>query len=57
MSIPEISGVVNIKQGTVKSHLHRALKRLQTLMNEQTTQQNASVEIQTTYETAVVTQH
>ena len=56
MSIPEISGVINTKQGTVKSHLHRALKRLQTLMNEKVNQQNDSVKTKTTYETAVATQ-
>lgn len=32
MSIPEISKVLSIKEGTIKSHIHRALKRLQVMM-------------------------
>ncbi|MCX6714747.1 MAG: sigma-70 family RNA polymerase sigma factor [Candidatus Uhrbacteria bacterium] len=34
MSIPEISKVLSMKEGTVKSHIHRALKRLQGMMLE-----------------------
>lgn len=32
MTIPEISATVNMKEGTVKSHIHRAIKKLQLLM-------------------------
>jgi len=33
MSVPEISQTLGIKEGTIKSHIHRALKRLQMLMS------------------------
>jgi RNA polymerase sigma-70 factor (ECF subfamily) len=33
MTIPEIGRVMNMKEGTVKSHIHRALKKLNVLMN------------------------
>lgn len=33
MTIPEIALILKMKQGTVKSHIHRALKKLQTLMS------------------------
>jgi len=57
MSIPEISGVLHMKEGTIKSHLHRALKRLQVLMKE--TQQTHELEnqAQKKYDRAIVTQH
>jgi len=32
MSIPEIATTMRMKEGTVKSHIHRAIKKLQTLM-------------------------
>ncbi len=35
MTIPEIASALNMKEGTVKSHIHRALKKLQTLITEQ----------------------
>lgn len=35
LTVPEIADVLQMKEGTVKSHIHRALKRLQTLMNEE----------------------
>ena len=35
LSIPEISQVMSMKEGTIKSHLHRALKKLQVLMTEE----------------------
>ncbi len=39
MTIPEIAVALNMKEGTVKSHIHRALKRLQTLMAEEAAQE------------------
>lgn len=35
MSLNEIGRVLNMKENTVKSHLHRALNKLQTLMTDQ----------------------
>lgn len=35
MTVPEISSTIGMKQGTVKSHIHRALKKLQVLMLEE----------------------
>ncbi|MBU0645926.1 sigma-70 family RNA polymerase sigma factor [Patescibacteria group bacterium] len=35
MTIPEISQVIKMKEGTIKSHLHRALKKLHVLMTEE----------------------
>src|SRR3989338_6830417 len=32
MSVPEIAMTLRMKEGTVKSHIHRAIKKLQTLM-------------------------
>jgi RNA polymerase sigma-70 factor, ECF subfamily len=32
MTIPEISAVMKMKEGTIKSHIHRAIKKLQVLM-------------------------
>lgn len=43
MTIPEIAVTVHMKEGTVKSHLHRALKRLQSLIVEN----NQTVFVQT----------
>jgi RNA polymerase sigma-70 factor, ECF subfamily len=34
MSVPEIANVLNMKEGTVKSHIHRSIKKLQVLMLE-----------------------
>ncbi len=34
MTVPEISTVLSMKEGTIKSHIHRALKRLQTMMGD-----------------------
>lgn len=34
MTVPEIACTLKMKEGTVKSHIHRALKKLQTLMTE-----------------------
>ncbi|MFC1788074.1 RNA polymerase sigma factor [Patescibacteria group bacterium] len=34
-TIPEISNVLKMKEGTVKSHIHRALKKLNVLMVEE----------------------
>lgn len=42
LTVPEIADTLNMKEGTVKSHIHRALKRLQSLMNEQEQTENAS---------------
>jgi len=35
LTVPEIAAAVKMKEGTVKSHIHRALKKLQVLMGEQ----------------------
>ncbi len=35
MSVPEIAVTLKMKEGTVKSHIHRALKKLQTLMTQE----------------------
>lgn len=32
MSVPDIAAALRMKQGTIKSHIHRALKKLQVLM-------------------------
>ncbi|MFA4845816.1 MAG: sigma-70 family RNA polymerase sigma factor [Patescibacteria group bacterium] len=32
MSVSEIAGTLHMKEGTIKSHIHRALKKLQVLM-------------------------
>ncbi|MBI2473610.1 sigma-70 family RNA polymerase sigma factor [Candidatus Uhrbacteria bacterium] len=37
MTIPEIAGTIGMKEGTVKSHIHRALKKLQSLMIQDST--------------------
>jgi DNA-binding NarL/FixJ family response regulator len=37
MTIPEIAGTIGMKEGTVKSHIHRALKKLQSLMVQEST--------------------
>lgn len=37
LSVPEIAAAVSMKEGTVKSHIHRALKKLQVLMAEEQT--------------------
>ncbi len=34
MSVPEIANVMKMKEGTVKSHIHRSIKKLQVLMVE-----------------------
>ena len=39
MTIPEIAVTLKMKEGTVKSHIHRALKKLQTLMTQEFTLQ------------------
>lgn len=38
LSIPEIASAMSMKEGTVKSHIHRALKKLHTLMTKTSTQ-------------------
>lgn len=35
MTIPEIAATIGMKEGTIKSHIHRALKKLQALMVEE----------------------
>ncbi|HAU65938.1 MAG: RNA polymerase sigma-70 factor, ECF subfamily [Candidatus Uhrbacteria bacterium GW2011_GWF2_39_13] len=37
MTIPEIAATIGMKEGTIKSHIHRALKKLQSLMVEDST--------------------
>lgn len=39
MTVPEISATLGMKQGTVKSHIHRALKKMQSLMIEREQEQ------------------
>jgi len=39
MSVPEIAATMNMKEGTVKSHIHRSIKKLQVLMTEEPTQE------------------
>jgi RNA polymerase sigma-70 factor (ECF subfamily) len=34
MTVPEISATLGMKEGTIKSHIHRALKKMQALMVE-----------------------
>jgi RNA polymerase sigma-70 factor (ECF subfamily) len=34
LTIPEIAATLQMKEGTIKSHIHRALKKLQTLMTQ-----------------------
>ncbi len=34
LTIPEIAATLQMKEGTIKSHIHRALKKLQTLMTK-----------------------
>lgn len=34
MTVPEIAATIGMKEGTIKSHIHRALKKLQSLMVE-----------------------
>ncbi len=36
MTVPEIASTMDMKQGTIKSHIHRAIKKMQTLMIEKT---------------------
>jgi RNA polymerase sigma-70 factor, ECF subfamily len=47
MTVPEISAVMGMKEGTVKSHIHRAIKKLYVLMAEndivETTKMSVSV--------------
>ncbi len=38
LTIPEISATLKMKEGTIKSHIHRAIKKLQSLMTEKSTQ-------------------
>jgi len=35
MTVPEIAVTMNMKEGTIKSHIHRAIKKLQVLMLEE----------------------
>ena len=57
MTIPEIASVLRMKEGTVKSHIHRALKKLQIIMTEHTEETLIEVSAQqtTTYETSPIT--
>jgi RNA polymerase sigma-70 factor (ECF subfamily) len=43
LTVPEIAAVVKMKEGTVKSHIHRALKKLLVLMNEDEKSDHAAV--------------
>lgn len=58
MTVPEIATVMQMKEGTIKSHIHRALKKLQSLMTEQEEVQQSSKPIYalSSYETSA-TQH
>ncbi len=39
MTVPEIASAIGMKEGTVKSHIHRAIKKMQTLMVEKATEE------------------
>ena len=43
MTVPEISAVMNMKQGTIKSHIHRSIKKLHVLMQEEEQEQKQKV--------------
>lgn len=53
LSVPEIALALRMKEGTVKSHLHRALKKLQSLMIEGQTKQETNQTFALTYEQRV----
>lgn len=42
MTVPEIASTIGMKEGTIKSHIHRALKKLQALMVENVCPENLS---------------
>ncbi len=50
LSVPEIALALRMKEGTVKSHIHRALKKLQSLMIEGQTKQETNQTFALTYE-------
>jgi len=53
--VAEIAQILGMKEGTVKSHIHRALKKLQTLMNSDTKVTYAAKQRTTTNRNVVVT--
>jgi|SRR3989339_759639 len=53
LSVPEIALTLHMKEGTVKSHIHRALKKLQTLMIEEQSSQASHSSLSLTYEQSV----
>ncbi len=53
LSVPEIALALRMKEGTVKSHIHRALKKLQSLMIEGQTKQETNQTFALTYEQRV----
>lgn len=56
MSIPEIAGVLKMKEGTIKSHLHRALKQLQAMMvKESESKKTVAIKSQKNYVRASAT--
>ena len=44
MSVPDIGRTLHMKEGTIKSHIHRALKKLQVLMLEQQNPQSSTIQ-------------
>jgi RNA polymerase sigma-70 factor, ECF subfamily len=50
MTVPEISSTLGMKEGTIKSHIHRSIKKLQSLMVERQQEKEESlIRVQTTY--------
>lgn len=54
LSVPEIATSLHMKEGTVKSHIHRALKKLQVLMLEKQAEQPLVLEHRLAYARQVI---
>ena len=51
MTVPEISSTMGMKEGTIKSHIHRAIKKMQTLMVGEAKAQKEKIITSHSYET------